>query len=84
MGKRISPEEHLWRDIKARTEAKWGLGWQFLGPEQRQGAYAATTLSTFTGFAAMADPGNLVEILVYVNRQIVDEVLRDEEDALTQ
>ena len=75
MAKPRDPHADAWANIKAQAEARYGKGWDYMSSDQKRGAYCSVFMSQAAGFARMdIEPQTFVDLLVYVNSQIIDEV----------
>lgn len=76
MAKPRDPHADAWANIKAEAESRYGKGWGYMSPDQKRGAYCSVFMTQAAGFARMnIDSQVFVALLVYVNSQIVDEVV---------
>ena len=75
MAKPHDPHDATWVNIANQTEAKYGKGWDYMSPDQKRGAYCSVFMSQAAGFARMdIEPQTFVDLLVYINSRIIDEV----------
>jgi hypothetical protein len=82
MAKPRDPQDQAWADLKASTEAKYGKGWEFLSPEQHQGAYMAAAVFQVLGFRALSDDKTLMDMLAHYRACIIDQVVEERGSAL--